>query len=240
MKMIKERWLGLAICLAGALALAPGIGQASATFTLTSDHCSPFTSGGTDTCLNGLTNGGTITVTDDGGGVGGGLGTLSFDIELNPALVFVHTGFPVTVGFQLGGGITSIQYTSLLTTVLPFTNPGTQNAGAYHMDGLGTFNYGLVCTSTGGSDNCGSSLTFSISALGLDITDLAKSTGPGPGGQFFGIDVLNTLNSATGPIDASTGSGCGPACGDIPEPQSLALVGLGFVALGMVRRRRNT
>jgi hypothetical protein len=232
MKM-KGRLLGLAICIAGALAFAPAVSQAniSKVWDLTSDHCS-----GTGGCLNGA-SGGTVTVTDDG------MGTLQFAIDLLNGYKLINTGFPTTFAFNLFG-INQILYSGLPTNwLIPDEIAGgfqDKKIGGYHQDGTGYFDYGvLFCIpksndptkcEQGNAGADGSSLTFTISATGLDWTDLVQNAD----GQFFAIDIIG-FNGNTGNIDASNP----PIERDVPEPQSLALLGLGLVGLAVVRRRRN-
>jgi hypothetical protein len=205
------------------------------TGTFTSDHC-------TGGCLTGQTNGGTVTVTDNGAG------SLTFNIQLANGNQFINSGFEASFGFNLVGnptitysGVTpSADYTVPGGTALPPAGPDgdTQTAGALHMDGTGTFEYGLEGIGSGGSDPLGSSLVFTITGAGLDITDLQQNADL----QFFAADIISGTTALTGGIDVST---LGPPLPPpqpppVPEPATVALFGTGLIALALTfgRRRR--
>jgi hypothetical protein len=134
-----------------------------------------------------------------------------------------------------GGGT----WSSLLTSV--------------HEDGAGTFGYGVNCSNCGPANNDVSiaSISFDVLATGLTTDSFHfLSTGGSPS-AYFGAAVFNTTNTSctgvigangsTTPMNGGSNDGTG-ACGSnplpAPEPQSLALAGLGLLAVGFIRRRK--
>jgi hypothetical protein len=225
----------LAAVIAAVGAMAVGMGEAradiiTATGFFTSDHC-------TGHCLSDQPNGGgTVTVTDNGAG------TLSFNIQLANGNQFINAGFDASLGFNLAGN-PSITYSSGIPAgfTLPNSVGNVQTAGSLHMDGTGFFEYGLEGTGSGGSNPLGSSLVFSISAPGLDITDLD----PNALGQFLAADIKSGTTGNSGAVDVSVRPTPGQQCINcVPAPGSLVLLGSGFAGLGAVlwwqqRRRRS-
>jgi hypothetical protein len=225
--------------LSAVLLAVPSVGNADVmidTFDLTSDHCT-----GTGGCLNGA-SGGTVTVTDNG------TGSLIFDVNLNdPTVEFVNTGFDADFGFSLSG-ITTITYSGVSSGFTPVGGSNTQTAGTLHMDGTGTFDFGLACTAcgSGGSNPQTGPLDFTISATGLTLSSLALSTPNGGNpAQYFAVDVIG-YNGNTGPIDASSISSSSSTGGvptssgsPLPEPNSSALTLLGVAMIGLAFMTRS-
>ena len=231
--------LALALAIAPAIANAhPGSGQLGpqisqyATFQLTSDHCTPVTGGqGGGGCGAGgsQTVFGTIVVTDMGGG------TLEFHVTLLNGNTFVNTGFPLTLGFNLVGN-PLIAFSGLTSgfgapvTAGPLTTLG---AGSYDQDGTGFFEYGVLWGTQGDGNGTAGPLDFDINATGLTLASLEKNAD----GQFFAVDIRSGTTGATGNVDASSIFSC-THCGDIPEPNSLALLAIGLFALYALALRR--
>jgi PEP-CTERM motif len=203
--------------IAAALVVFPTIGLASETFVLTSDHC-------TGSC--GQAPFGQIVVTDDGGG------TLEFLATMFDGNEFVNTGFPLTIGFNLGGSPT-ITYSNLTGGwgIPDMFGANQQDANTYHQDGTGDFQYGVLWGQQGGGHGTAGPLTFDISAAGLTLASLGQNAN----GQFFAVDIISGTNGNTGNVDASEGLVLRLT---VPEPASAALVGLALLGMGLVRRRR--
>lgn len=207
----------VAVAVLGILATSPAKATpiTSETFQFTSDHC-------TGGCLTGQTSGGTVAVTDLGGGA------LQFLVSLANGNQFINAGFDAGFGFNLAGSPT-IAYSGINPSA-NFTIPGgsPQSAGSLHMDGTGFFEYGLEGVGNGGSQPDGSSLSFDISASGLTLSSLMQNAG----GQFFAADILSGTTGNTGGIDVSNGGI------PTPEPASIAILGAALAGLGLFGRSR--
>jgi hypothetical protein len=218
MKLRNVLWIA-GICL---LAGAPTASRAAAIYQLTSDHCS---GGG---CLGTATSAGTVSVTDNGNG------SLTFAVALNGGFQFVSTGFQTDFGFNLSPSPT-ITYSGV-TSGFAATGGSPQSAGTLMMDGAGQFGYGITCTAcgNGGSNPQAGPLNFTIAAAGLTLASLAQNAN----GQFFAVDLIGA-GGRTGAVDASVcQSNCGGPPNSVPEPQTLALIGLGLIGLAGIRKRR--
>ena len=211
--------IGMMLVLGVAMAFVVSLGASSAsaaslTFQFTSDHC-------TGGCLTGQTSGGTVTVTDTGAN------TVSVSVQLANGNQFVNTGFDASFGFNLAGNPT-ITY-SAINPAAGFTIPGgnPQSAGSLHMDGTGFFEYGLEAVGSGGSQPQGSSLTFTITGTGLDVTDFQANAD----NQLFAADIISGTTGKTGGIDVSGGTVT------TPEASSTLLLSLALIGVVLVSRK---
>jgi hypothetical protein len=207
---------------------------------LTSDHCT----GGCGPQPGGF---GKITATDHENG------TIDILVALNNNNKFVGTGFPLSFGFNLDPN-TTITYSNLTAgfVVADGFNIGmatgnlSQNAGSYGQDGFGTFEYGVDWTGSGGSGTLTSTLSFTISGTGLDITDFAQLSSNPPGGDkaYFVADIISGTNFGsdgkgnTGLVDLSTVLEVNPLTPPVPEPSTWAMMLIGFLGVGLFGMRR--
>ena len=193
-----------------------------------------------------------LTFTQGNGGSGfgsGNFGTLSLtragndvtvSISLASGFFLIGTGFPGAVGFSdsLGGGL----------TINGFNNANYSGALSHatsdlHFDGFGFFNDAAATTAPSpGSASAASSLSFHVIGAGLtDVEQLLNLANPagGDGQAYFVADVIN--RNTSGPGAGLTGliaiTGGGPP-NQTPEPQTLALIGLGFLAVAFARRQQ--
>ncbi len=165
-------------------------------FNLTSDHCT----GGCGPQDDGFGN---VTVADLGGG------TLEFSTALLNNNTFIKTGFPLTFAFDLANSPT-ITYSNLTAGFsIPDATGLSQNAGNYHMDGTGFFDYGVLWGQQGGGHGFDGVLSFDITAIGLTLDSIATNLA----GHQFAVDIYSGTTGLTGLVDASTVGVPGPVVG---------------------------
>jgi len=221
---LNGRSLPLALFAAAALACAPAISNATVLeYQLTSDHC-------TGGCLGGLTSAGTVTVTETATG-------LNFSVTLATGFTIINTGFDGSFGFNLNPD----QVVTYSNLTAGFTPVGGNPVGAQNLtqwDGFGSWEYAVLRNVQGGGNGL-PSLSFDLTGTSLlTLASLQRGSGCGDCSlqPFFVVDVRSGTTGLTGLVDASVGTAPSPQ--KIPEPQSLALLGIGLIGAGFIRRRR--
>jgi hypothetical protein len=205
-----------------ALLVVAGAGSASATTWSLND----FNETGTEPV-------GKVAVTDNGAG------TLTFNVTLFGGYQF--TDHADLFAFSLANDPT-VTYSAFSSFMLG----GSQSADLKTMGGgFGKFDYIVqgAPPSNGGSNLHGQTLTFKITAAGLDLADIAASDK----GIFFATHVCEAGASATSCGRAVTGfAGGGPELppgggGEVPLPGALWLMGTviaGWFGYARWRERR--
>jgi hypothetical protein len=210
---------------AGLLQARPGRATFADTFNWTSDDCT-----------GGCNPSGTVTVTQTGN-------TLSFTANLGDSLEFLGAngaGIGTTFAFDLTG-ISNVTFSAITDGTQTYA-PNASSPTSIMMDGAGTFNFGVRCTTCGpgGSNPDGNSISFSISGTGLTLANLTT----GSGGSFFAADVISCKTGVTSCTGTGTGNtGVIDATRAVPGP--IAGAGLpGVVAffggLNLARARHLT
>jgi len=211
---------------AGLLISAP----ASADLCASTTNCSlTFTQGNNGSGF-GSGNFGTLTLTRAGN-------TVNVSISLASGFFLIGTGFPGSVGFSdsLGGGLTIGGFSNA-----NYSGAASDATNDLHFDGFGFFNNAAATTAPSpGSASAVSSVSFNVFGSSLtDVEQLLNLANPagGDGQAYFVADVINRNTSGPGAgltgLIAVTGGGGG----DLPEPQTLALIALGLFGVAFARR----
>jgi hypothetical protein len=179
----------------------------------------------------------TVTLTQTSGTL------VSVGVVLNSNYVFAGTGVGPAFGFNLLPDYKSavVNYNGTAFTVNPY--------GSYNITPEGLFTNTFDLSSSGTSNKYAGPLNFTVSlasGIGLDAfaTSSARNHGQ-QGGYGFAVDI-GTFTGTTGsagsagitptrivpPTDSNTGNS-----NHVPEPGSIALLGLGFVGMTALRKR---
>jgi hypothetical protein len=187
-------------------------------YTLTVDDCS----GGCGTPPFG-----TVTVVQ-----GSNSNTVDITVALESGEVFATSGAGAALGFNISGA--------------PAVTIGNLSSGfgvgptSAHLDGTGTFDYTVECTSCGNgtsAPNYTGPLSFTVSASGgLAPSDFIANTN----GYFFSVDIgSGCTNIGSQNVSCQSTGDVGSTGSVSPEPDAAVLYGTGLIVFGGWLRRRN-
>lgn len=173
---------------------------------------------------------GTISVNDFGG-----TSQLDFDVKLAPNFFFNDSKSFQAFDYLLGGSVTNV---SITTT--GFTDAGL---GSYTAPGIVTngdttkFNYAILCASlcAGGNPNGTiNELIFSVTGSNLSVGSISDTNNHPGLPIYFAADIAYEGGPSvlTGNIGATISGGA------VPEPETWALMLLGFGGIGLMLRAR--
>jgi hypothetical protein len=167
--------------------------------------------------------------------------TVTVTIDLASGFFLVNTGFPGVAGFSdsLGGGLTIGNFSSAA-----YSGSLSHATSDLHFDGFGFFNDAAATTGpSAGSASAVNVLSFTVFRSNLtDVEQLLNLANPagGDGAAYFVADVINRNTSGPGAgltgLIAITGGGGPP--NQTPEPQTVALIGFGLLAIAFTRRQQ--
>lgn len=172
--------------------------------------------------------------------------TVTFDSLINGGYWYLMGGAQAA-DVQVNGSFSVSPIVATGPTNPGFTAPSCSNGGANNADGWGKFNLTIDCFDgfTNAADQISFTLTLLSGTWASDAVVLTQNkSGNVTADHVFACPVTNgdpaTCSSANGAAVtgfASENTGGGPPV-TIPEPQTLALLGIGLVVLAFMRRRQ--